>query len=283
MTVGALAGVGGSLAVAACASLPGLALSTATAWAAPPAPLVSALAPASGPAEGGTEVRVSGEGFAECSVFTGIGEGPPELLPRGCEQDIVRFGEAPGLVAGATSTEIDVFAPAHAAGTVDVTVTTSGGESHRGVADHFLYTGTPPAPESGPLPVVSAVVPHEGPAAGFTEVTVRGKHLLPVGVSHCLECAGVVVFFGTLAVPVLEGSSEELGVVAPPHPPGTVAVSVSTPSGTSETSGYDTAGATDSYTYLCGVLFGDGDHHHCRVHHGRRIGHGAHRGVRGSR
>ncbi|MDE3070903.1 MAG: IPT/TIG domain-containing protein [Acidobacteriota bacterium] len=236
---------GGLLALAVCASPAWLALTAVSARALTPTPAVSAVSPAGGPAAGGTEVLISGEGFRECSLLTS--EGPVEPLPRGCEQDIVRFGEEPGLVVGASATQIDAFAPAHAAGAVDVTVSTPDGTSHRVAADEFLYSGTLPPPEAGPPPSVSEVTPRQGPQSGFTEVTIRGAHLLPAGVLNCVACAGVVVRFGSLAVPVLEGNQEAIGVVAPPHPPGTVAVTVSTPAGMSETSGY---GEVASYAYL---------------------------------
>ena len=50
-------------------------------------------------------------------------------------------------------------------GTVDVTVTTAGGTSLTGEADHFFYD---------PIPSLSKIEPGEGPEGGGTSVTITG-------------------------------------------------------------------------------------------------------------
>ena len=75
-----------------------------------PIPFVSSISPDSGPAGGGTEVRIEG-------TFPGI-------------VSMVRFGavEAPGFICEkVNSTIITVKSPPGIPGTVDVTVTTQGG------------------------------------------------------------------------------------------------------------------------------------------------------------
>ncbi|MHB8491320.1 MAG: IPT/TIG domain-containing protein, partial [Solirubrobacteraceae bacterium] len=223
---------------------------------------------ASGPAEGPTEppsaaefssgkgdVVVEGEGLGSCSLFS---PSPPFFnSSRACQDVIVRFGGQPGLVVQAAETKLEVLPPPHAAGQVDITVTTPGGTSAASAADHYEFVGPPPAGESGPAPEVRGVVPHEGLLAGFSEAVVRGVHLLrpsltPNGANErrCIACGGVVVSFGSETVPALEGVERENGesevdVVAPPSAtPGPVNVTVATPVGTSAVSGADT------YTYV---------------------------------
>jgi len=260
--------------------LAGCLAAAAPAVAIPTAPTVAGVAPAEGPTEGGSEVVITGTGFHECAVAPSSGPDAGQLLPRACEQNLVRFGGEPGLVVAATATEIDVFSPPHAPGTVDVTVTTPGGQSATGAADQFTFMGSAPTMVSGPLPQVTSIVPDQGPTAGFNEITIHGKNLLPPEVTHCVGCSGVVVEFGGSAVPVLEGTEEEIGVIAPPHAAGTVAVTVTTPTGTSETSGY---GLGPLYTYLGEEVVPPPPphrhhhhhhHHHQRFHHGRGHDHG---------
>jgi hypothetical protein len=187
-----------------------------------------------GPSEGGSEVLIDGANLSECSLIGPGGEGLSTLAPRGCQDVLVHFGSEPGLVLEAMGEGIVVFSPAHAPGTVDVTVTTPAGTSAVNTADRFTYTGEAQPLDGGPVPVVSEVAPREGPAAGFGEVQVKGQHLLGEGASTCVSCAGVVVRFGSVAVPVLEGSQGELGVVFPPQQAaGPVDVTVTTLAGTS--------------------------------------------------
>ncbi|MDE3070230.1 MAG: IPT/TIG domain-containing protein, partial [Acidobacteriota bacterium] len=228
---------------------------------------------AKGPAEGPTEppaeaeaaagkdqVVIAGEGFGECSLLPAVTE-PLSLAPRACQGVIVRFGTEPALVYSASPTQLLAIPPAHAAGVVDVTVTTQGGTSATSAADRYTFTGSAPVSESGPTPEVTEVSPREGPTAGFTEVVLRGRHLLrpslkpePAGSGHraCVACARVVVRFGGESVPALYGGESEsgeaeVGVVSPPATAaGPVNVTVSTPLGTSA------AASADLFTYTGG-------------------------------
>jgi hypothetical protein len=85
------------------------------------APTVTAVTPAKGPVAGATEVTITGTNMTAASK--------------------VEFG---GTVVSSpfiknTPTEIKLKAPAHAAGLIDVVVTTAGGPSATVAADHFTY------------------------------------------------------------------------------------------------------------------------------------------------
>ena len=100
----------------------GAATPGATAAAAPavPAPSVSRVSPAAGPTTGGTWVTVSGENLGSATQ--------------------VRFGTTAArqlvLVSG---TEVRALSPAHALGTVDVTVVAPGGASAVTPADRYTF------------------------------------------------------------------------------------------------------------------------------------------------
>jgi hypothetical protein len=161
-------------------------------------PVVSSLDPTSGPAAGGTTVRIFGAGFSGASA--------------------VHFGSTPATsytVVGAG--EIDAVAPA-GSGTVDVTVTGPNGTSASTVADQYTYA-------SGPE--VSLLYPDGGPAAsGYQLVFILG---------HDLTGATSVTFAG-VAAPFDPFSSIIVMAFAPPGAPGTVDVQVTTPGGTSPAS-----------------------------------------------
>ena len=84
-------------------------------------PTVTAVSPAGGPTAGGTRVTVTG------TKFTGA--------------TAVRFGTMAGTALTVnSSTKITLRSPAHAAGVVDVTVTTPGGTTAISTANRFTYT-----------------------------------------------------------------------------------------------------------------------------------------------
>ena len=88
---------------------------------APPVPVVTGIAPAGGPATGGTAVTVTGSGLSGGTVA---------------------FGGTAAASASCTSTSCTAISPA-GTGTVDVTVTTAGGTSATSPADQFAYQATP--------------------------------------------------------------------------------------------------------------------------------------------
>lgn len=168
-------------------------------------PAVAKVAPAAGPAAGGTTVTITGSAFVPGAT--------------------VKFGTTSATsVTYLSSTQLKAVAPAHAAGTVDVTVTTPGGTSGILAGDKYVY---------GP-PMVSGLNPRSGPTTGNTTVTITGRGFV----------AGATVKFGTTAAAsVTYLSSTTIKAVAPPHPAGTVDVRVTTPGGTSAIV------ASDKYTY----------------------------------
>jgi hypothetical protein len=164
----------------------------------PSTPVVSSLDPTSGPASGGTTVRIFGTGFGGASA--------------------VHFGSTSATsftVVG--DGEIDAVAPG-GTGTVDVTVTGPDGTSASTVADRYTYT-------SGPE--VSLLYPDSGPAgSGYQLVFILGHDLT----------GATSVTFGGVAAPFDPFSSIIVMAFAPPGAPGTVDVQVTTPGGTSPAS-----------------------------------------------
>ena len=158
-------------------------------------PVVRRVVAGSGPVTGGTTVTITGTGFvAGASVTIG--------------------GRAATHVVVTAPTRITARLPAHAAGAVDVRVRTAGGVSAVTAADRFRYL---------PRPVVTSVSPTSGTRRGGRVVTVRGTGFV----------VGVVVRFGTTTARVVSVVSTRIVVVTPRHARGRVAVSATTPGGTS--------------------------------------------------
>ena len=66
-----------------------------------------------------------------------------------------------------SSTQITAIDPAEAAGTVNVTVTTTAGTSATSASDQFTYLASA-------APAITAVNPNNGPVAGGTSVVITG-------------------------------------------------------------------------------------------------------------
>ena len=117
----------------------------------PPAPVVTGVNPATGSALGGTGVTITG------TAFTGA--------------TAVSFGGTAAQTFTVTSdTSISAVAPAHAAGVVDVIVTTPQGSSPASAGDQFTYT-TPViavAPATLPAATVGAAYSQTITASGGT-------------------------------------------------------------------------------------------------------------------
>jgi IPT/TIG domain/Right handed beta helix region/NHL repeat len=164
------------------------------------APTVSAVSPNAGPTVGGTGVTISGTGFTGATA--------------------VSFGATSATSFSVTSnTSIAATSPA-GSGTVDVTVTTSGGTSAIGAADGFTYI---------PMPTVTGLAPATGPAAGGTIVTITGTNF---------SGATAVKFGGSAATWFNVMSATSITAKAPAGS-GTVDVRVTTTFGTSTTSASD--------------------------------------------
>ena len=162
------------------------------------APVITKVKPATGPGSGGTKVVISGTNLLHASS--------------------VAFGSvnAPGFKVNKKGTKITVHAPAQAAGTVDIIVTTpAGGASSPTAADHFTYTG----------PSVLAVSPATGSTAGGTTVTIRGKGM----------AGATSVAFGSddAANPTINKTGTVITATAPAESAGTVDIVVTTAGGMS--------------------------------------------------
>jgi hypothetical protein len=170
----------------------------------PPAPTVGLLAPMSGPAGGGTPVTITGTNFTGATA--------------------VMFGGSTVSFAVISSTQITATSPA-GSGTVDLTVTTTGGTSSTSSADLFTFI---------PAPAVSSVGPASGPAAGGTSVTITGANLA--------GAAGVK--FGSVPATTFTVDSASQITATSPAGSGIADVRVTTPGGTSAMS------AADHFTYV---------------------------------
>jgi hypothetical protein len=156
-------------------------------------PLVSSVAPSSGPTDGGTQVTIGGTGLAGATA--------------------VRFGSAPAASFTVLSdTQIKAVVPPGLAGPVPIVVTTPSGSSAESV--HFYYSAAP---------VLATVSPPSGPSAGGNTVTLTGS---------AFTGATAVRFGATAAASVTVLSDTKLTAVAPPGT-GTAAVTVVTAAGVS--------------------------------------------------
>ncbi|GGP22624.1 IPT/TIG domain-containing protein [Silvimonas iriomotensis] len=171
-----------------------------------PAPTVTSLSQTSGPVSGGNTIVITGTNF---SSTTGVQFG----------------GTSASTFSAVSATSITVTVPAGAAGTVDVTVTTTSGTSTTGTADHYTYVTAP---------TVSGISPTSGPTAGGTTVLLTGTNF----------SGASAVFFGGTSASFTVNSATQITATAPAGSAGTQHVTVTTPGGTSTTS------AADQYTWV---------------------------------
>jgi uncharacterized protein YhjY with autotransporter beta-barrel domain len=164
------------------------------------APVVSGIAPSSGPSSGGTTVTITGTGFGGATAVT--------------------FGASPATGFTVNSaTQITATAPA-GTGTVDIRVTTAGGTSATSAADQFTYVGAP---------AITSVSPATGPSTGGTTVTITGTGF---------GGATAVTFGASSATGFTVNSATQITATAPAGT-GTVDIRVITAGGTSATSAAD--------------------------------------------
>jgi large repetitive protein len=154
-------------------------------YAAPPA--ITALNPTSGPTSGGTSVVITG------TALTGVTG--------------VTFGDTVATFTIGSDTQITATAPAHAAGTVPVKVTSPDGASADTAADDFTYVGPP---------TITGLDPTTGPVAGGTSVVISGTDL--TGVTS-------VTFGGTAATFTID-SNTRITAIAPAHEAGQARVEI---------------------------------------------------------
>jgi hypothetical protein len=133
----------------------------------------------------------------------------------------VSFGGTPATSFTVNSaSQITAVAPAGAAGTVQVTVSTAGGTSN-GVA--YTYVA---------VPALTSVVPNSGPVTGNTVVVLTGSGLTG---------ATAVDFGASPSILFVVDSDTQINALVPPGAAGTVQVTVTTAGGTSN-------GVTYTYT-----------------------------------
>jgi len=196
-------------------------------------PVVSGVSPRSGSPAGGTSVQILGSGFTGATAVAFGATRIPACTPTPAPPC---FNLPPG-----NDTNILVDSPAGTAGTVDVTVTASGITSPVSSADQFTYTTAPSPP---PAPVVDAVIPGHGPAAGGTNVQIAGSAFI----------GATAVHFGQTALqpcsPSVFGPCFNVGFdnsISAPSPPGTAGTTVDV---TVTAGGVTSAiNAFDKYTY----------------------------------
>ncbi|MFF1419964.1 IPT/TIG domain-containing protein [Streptomyces sp. NPDC058280] len=169
-------------------------------------PVLVAGVPAFGPTSGGNKVLLLGLGL---SPATGVSFGgtPATIV----SQDLFGFITV-------------VTAPAHAAGTVSVTLTTATGTSN---AVSYTYIAAPLPPTA------ASITPVSGPVAGGTPFTITGTGL-----------SNAAVLFGALPATgvVVNVAGTSLTGVTPPGVAGNTTVTVITPLGTASVPG--------GYTYI---------------------------------
>ena len=172
-------------------------------------PVVTSISPTAGPVAGTTSVTITGTGLTGA---TGV-----------------NFGATAGTaVTVVNDSTVTVTSPAHAAGAVDVRVTTPGGQSVTGAGDLFTYTA---------IPVITSISPTAGPLAGATTVTITGTSLSGIT---------AVTFGGVAATSFANVSATSATAVSPTHVAGAVDIVVTTVGGPSAT------GAGDLFTYTAG-------------------------------
>ncbi|HEX3981618.1 MAG TPA: IPT/TIG domain-containing protein, partial [Acidimicrobiales bacterium] len=168
-------------------------------------PSATKLSATSGPGAGGNRVTITGTSLGQASA--------------------VLFGGVPAtnVSANGPGTRVRADAPPHAAGTVDVEVSTPWGTSSPDGTVHYTFEG----------PTIDRIAPRSG--QGGTKVSVAGTDLQ--GVTD--------VVFGTAPAESFSdnASGTRITAYAPDQPAGPVDIEVTTPGGTDQTV------APDQFTY----------------------------------
>jgi hypothetical protein len=166
-------------------------------------PVITSIVPNVGPTTGGQTVTINGQNFTGATSVT--------------------FGGTPcASFTVVSATQITCVTPPHAAGVVEVVVTTPVGSNvTTGTANDYIYT-------TGPT--VLSLTPSEGACNGATIVTITGTGF---------TSSGTTVAFGTVQAVFTYISSTTLVAVAPVQGAGVVDVRVTTPAGTSPNTAAD--------------------------------------------
>ncbi len=172
---------------------------------------VTGVSPSSGSTAGGTAITISGTGFESGATVT-LG------------------GVAATSVVFNSSTQIQAVSPAHAAGSVSITVTNPGGASAT-LSSAFTYVAGLS---------VGAVSPSSGPTTGGTVLTITGTGFV----------SGATVSFGIgfqPAASVTFISSTQLQATTPASNPDTVNVNVTNPNG-------ETATLLNAFSFVSAIV-----------------------------
>jgi hypothetical protein len=171
-------------------------------------PVVSGVSPSSGQTTATTAVTISGTGFSGATSVT--------------------FGGSPAVFSVVSDVLIQATAPAHAAGLVDVIVSTPAGDSPVSPASQFTYVA-PVIP-----PDITSVSPTSGSVLGGTAITVTGTGFVS---------GATMTIGGSAATNVTFVNATTLTATTPSHAEGVVDVVVANPVGTSDT-------LASGYTYI---------------------------------
>ncbi|MFO0112862.1 MAG: IPT/TIG domain-containing protein [Sphingomonadaceae bacterium] len=168
-------------------------------------PAISAVSPASGSNNGGTNVTITGTNFSAATA--------------------VRFGNTPGTSFSVVSpTQITVTTPATSnIGSQNVTISSPGGTSLANADSKFMFTSSLIA-----APTISAVSPNSGTTAGGTSVTITGANF---------GGAASVRFGAVAATSFVANSATQITAVAPAGSEGAVDISVTALGGTVTSNG----------------------------------------------
>jgi hypothetical protein len=152
-----------------------------------PAPTVTKVSPAKGPAAGGTTVTITGTHLSSATEVT--------------------FGGTAASFYVKSEKQLVAAAPPAATGIVDVRVTTPGGTSALTSYDHYKY-----------VPQITGLSPAGGSTAGGTTVVVSGSGFAPGTTATSFR------FGSTKATSVNCASTTSCTVTSPKHEAGTVDV-----------------------------------------------------------
>jgi large repetitive protein len=153
-------------------------------------PMVSSILPSNGLPSGGNTVTIDGESFTGATSVT--------------------FGSTPASFTLLSDTEILATAPAGAAGTVSVIVTTPLGSSSSVFTSQYTYIAPPQ---------ISGFSPSSGSTAGGDTVTITGTGL---------SGAQSVLFDNGGMGAILSNSSTQIVITTPPHSAGPAIFTVNT-------------------------------------------------------
>lgn len=165
-------------------------------------PVITAILPPSGDVAGGNLVVIEGGGFV----------GLIEVL----------FDGVPASVVVASDNLIEVIAPPHTIGSINVAVVTATGTSNPTSASVYTYTNAPIL-----VPTITNLDPPQGPVSGGNAVIITGTNF-----AGTLE-----VLFDDIPAIFTVISNTEIRAVAPPGAVGTVNVTVINASGATFPSG----------------------------------------------